>query len=473
MISFNKLFKNSQTEFIANWVNFWVFIFSISVVGLNHLSGISAVILIITMIFIFYNKNQSIYNFKLDKNEIIFVGLIVLFWMNNLLITFFQPKDVKFENISIAITAIDNPMRWLLMLPVFFLLRRYKLDWRLISIGLSIGVFISVIIAMYEVYFLGYARATGGMNNIIIFGELMVVADMLLWVFMISAWNNNKKSLALFLLLASLFAFYGSLLSVTRGAWLVYIFMIFSLFFYLLKRSISTKKYFFLKPFLIRVALTFVVFFIVSQTPQYKTIQGKTISTINYIASKGNSNIWGSEGTRIDIFRTAIEIGRNFPFGVGSDNFQGGAKAIVIKNALNSKNLTQVRDETNSLVDLNNLKGNMHKFKYLQSFNKDGSIIFTSKMRHAHNEWLNAFAENGFLGVVLLTLIFIFPFKIFWNNLKHKNEMVGMYSYCGILHLVSFAIFGQTHSIFSSHATLIFFIFFLYLFTAQIFKLTR
>ena len=98
-------------------------------------------------------------------------------------------------------------MRWLLMLPIFFLLRSYKLDWRLISIGLSVGVLISVGIAVYEVYFLGYSRATGGMNQAITFGQLMVATAMLLWVFLIFAWNNNNKLLATILLIASLVAF--------------------------------------------------------------------------------------------------------------------------------------------------------------------------------------------------------------------------------------------------------------------------
>lgn len=101
------------------------------------------------------------------------------------------------------------------------------------------------------------------------------------------------------------------------------------------------------------------------------------------------------------------------------------------------------------------------------------AIRFTAMMDHAHNEWLNVLAENGIAGVILLTLIFIFPIKIFWQNLNHKNELVGIYCYSGILHIASFAIFGQTESIFSSHAVVIFFIFFLFLFIAQISRLTR
>ena len=109
----------------------------------------------------------------------------------------------------------------------------------------------------------------------------------------------------------------------------------------------------------------------------------------------------------------------------------------------------------------------------MQSFNEDGSIKYTSRFRHAHNEWLNVLAENGVAGIILLTLLFVFPIKIFWQNLSHENELVGMYSYSGILLIASFTIFGQTQSIFTSHAAVIFFIFFLFLFIAQISKLSN
>ena len=95
------------------------------------------------------------------------------------------------------------------------------------------------------------------MNHVITFGELMVAVDLLLWVLMIFAWNNNNKLLATILLFASLVAFYGSLLSVTRGAWLAYVFLILSFVIYTLKRSLFNKHYLFSKPVLLRIFLAF------------------------------------------------------------------------------------------------------------------------------------------------------------------------------------------------------------------------
>jgi len=57
--------------------------------------------------------------------------------------------------------------------------------------------------------------------------------------------------------------------------------------------------------------------------------------------------------------------------------------------------------------------------------------------------------------------------------LNHKQELVGVYAACGLMLITSYAIFGQSQSIFSHHATLIFFIFYLYFFVAQIQKIIK
>jgi len=459
-------------EFLTNWINFWVFIFSVTVLSIGGHGGESAIILLFTMAYLFITKHDYKSKYKLNGNEIIFITLVILFWILNLLNTIYLPIGLEFESKRMALRAMDNPMRWLLMLPIFFLLRRYKLDWRAIPIGLSVGVFITVGIAMYEVHFLGNSRASGGMNHVITFGELMVAVDLLLWVLMIFAWNKNNKLLATFLLVASLVAFYGSLLSVTRGAWLVYVFLIFSFVIYTLKRSLFNKNYLFSKPVLLRIFLTLIVFFLVSQTEQFKTIEGR-INAVKEV-SVGN---YEHAGSRLAIFRTAIEITRHFPYGVGTDNFRTGAKAVIIMDAnknIKNKKYFLVKNNDNKVLLKGDLKKkHIHDYRYLENFNKDGSLKFTSRFRHAHNEWLNILAENGIAGIILLTLLFAFPVKIFWQNLSHKNDLVGMYSYCGILLIASFAIFGQTQSMFTSHAAVIFFIFFLYLFIGQIYRLNN
>lgn len=480
--SLSLLFYESMTtspnQFLLIWINFLVFVFSVSVFAVGNHGGEAAIILLLTMIYVYITKNETHSKYPLSKNEIIFITSVILFWLLNLLNTIFQPNGLEYENLRIAISAMDNPMRWLLMLPLYFLFRRYKVDWKLLSIGLSIGVFISVGIASYEVYFLNYSRATGGLNHGITFGQLMVVTDLLLWVFMVFAWHKNHKILATMLFITSLVAFYGSLLSVTRGAWLAYAFMILSFVIYTIKQSIFNKNYLFSKPNLLRIFCAFIVFFLVSQTDHYNTIKARTMNSIEFVTTMGKSNnILSSERIRFDIYRTALKISSHFPFGVGPDNFQNGAKAVIILDALNNSEI-QVNNFNdllnNDLLNSDNLKSDISKYKSLQShYPNMGGIRYTARWDHAHNEWLNVLAENGVAGIVLLTFLFAFPIKIFWQNLSHQNELAGMYSYCGILLVVSFAIFAQTESIFASHTIVIFFIFFLFLFIAQISRLAK
>ena len=475
-------------QFLSKWINFWVFVFCLAVLFVDGHGGEAVVILSLTMVCIFITSLNGVFfinddksKYKLNGNEIIFITLVILFWLSNLYSTLYQPEGLQYESSRMALRAIDNPMRWLLMLPIFFLLRRYKLNWKVIPIGLSIGALISVVIAIHEVYFLGDTRASGGMNHEISFGELMVAVDLLLWVFMIFAWNNNHKLLAAILLVASLVAFYGSILSVTRGAWLAYVFSILSFLVYSIKRSIFNKQNLLSKPMLLRISLSLILFLLVSQTDQYQTIENRTVTIFSEV-SQGN---YEHTSDRMKIFKTAIEINRHFPFGVGTDNFRNGGKAAIILDSINNDDVV-VKKKDGSVLDNNDLKSirfkvtdskgkdDIHYFRYLQSFNKlDGSLKLTSRYRHAHNEWLNVLAENGYPGFILLTLLFAFPLIIFWQNLSNESELVAMYSYCGILLVVSFAIFGQTQSIFTSHAVLIFFIFFLFLFIAQISRLSN
>ena len=466
----------TSNQYLTHWTNFWVFVFCVAILGIGR-GGEAAIVLLLTMIYVFFTSKEDRSKYKLSRDETIFVALVVLFWLLNLLNTIFTPEGLEYDNARLALSAMDNPMRWLLMLPIFFLFRRHRLDWRVIAIGLSIGVFITVGIAMYQVYFLGHHRAPGGMNHPISFGEFMVAVDLLLWALMIYAWNTNKKLLSTLLLIASLAAFYGSLLSVTRGAWLAYVFLILSFVIYSLKRSMFNKYHLFSKPVLLRIALALVVFFLVAQTEQYKTIKSRTADTF-VMAAEGEFN--NATGNRFAQYKLALEVGREFPFGVGPRNFRTGGKAVIIMDAMSHEDVT-VREQNQNLLTQEDILALYNQptlnwrypYLFLDSFNGDGSLRYTSRYRHAHNEWLNVLAENGIAGVILLTLLFALPLKIFWQNLSHKDDLVAMYSYSGILLLVSFAIFGQSQSIFSSHDVLIFFIFFLFLFLAQISRLSN
>ena len=464
-------FENISEFFFSYLVNFLVFLFCISVISIDGHGGQVAIGLLITSIFFFYKNSK----YKLDNNEIIFLTLVVIFWSINLLNSIVQPEGLEIESLRKAFRGMDNPMRWILMLPLFFLFRQVKLDWRVFSSGLSIGIFISVSIAIYAIYFFGVYRDAGGMNHIITFAEIMVISDIFLWTFMTLAWKNNYKKLAFILLLSSLLAFYGALLAASRGALLAYIFVPLAIILFSFFKGFTSIKTILTKINLLRFFLGLLLIFFVLEVSQNNFLKLRITNTFSQILD--NEYNQASSG-RINIFNTTIKMIEQFPFGVGTDNFRNGAKAVIIRDKIKNPDVI-VKNQNNYVLngyelglDIQTLQSKYNHL-YLESYNADGTLRFTSRWRHAHNEWLNILAENGFIGFVSLTLLFAFPIKIFLHKLDHSNQMVRIYSCCGIFLILSFAIFGQTQSIFTSHAAVMFFIFFLYLFLGQVSLLSK
>jgi len=410
------------TDFLTKWINFWVFLFSITVLSYSGHGGQSAIVLMLTMLYVFIVKREGSTGFILHKEEKVFIYLVLVFWLLQLFGILYQPEGYEFANARAQLKSFDYPMRWLLLLPVFFLLRRYLVDWRVMAIGMSIGVFISVAIATHQVYVLDLPRAYGASNHQIPFAELMVAADLLLWMLMIYAWNNGNKIISFILLVASLAGFYGSLLSVTRGAWLAYVFMIAIWLLYMFKKSFSDRRHLFSTPIIVRLLLAVLVFYTVSQTDQYQVLQSRTVGTINNLSGDDYNS---ATGNRVEIYQDAFKVIKQHPFGIGTDNFS------AIKQSNNNA------------------------------------------FSQAHNELINLWVENGIQGVIILLLLLGYAFKVFYKHLKHSNDLVSVYAACGLMLIVSYMIFGFSQAVFSHHQTLIFFIFYLYFFIAQIFVIKR
>ena len=409
---------------LTKWIGFWVFLFSISVLSLPGHGGQSVILLLLTTFFVAITKQENFQKFSLNKEEKVFISLILTWFGWQLLGVVYQPSGYEFDNIRAQLRVLDDMSRWLLLLPIFFLFRRCFVDWKWVAIGLSIGVLISVSIAHYEVYFLHIERGEGGSSHPITFANLMVVSDLLLWMFMVHAWNKGYKFFSYFLLFASVMAFYGSLLSVTRGAWLAYIFMILIWAVYIIKNRLTNKGNLLSKPILLRLLLASIVFFAVSQTGQYQTLKQRTQITIIEIS---NGHYQRASSNRLAIFQDSFNQIKKYPFGIGTHNFK----------------------------------------KIEQSRHPDGYPF------NAHNQLLNIWVENGIQGVISLLLLIGYSIRFFWKNLKHNNKLVTIHASSGLMLITSYIIFSQSQVVFDSHQALIFFIFYLYFFFAQIQFLKR
>ena len=104
--------------YISKWINLWVLLFSITVLSYSGHGGQSAIILLLTMLFISTTKNKESSEFALRKEEKLFVYLVLIFFGLQLFGVFYQPEGYEFESVRRQLRALDQPTRWLLLLPV-------------------------------------------------------------------------------------------------------------------------------------------------------------------------------------------------------------------------------------------------------------------------------------------------------------------------------------------------------------------
>ena len=97
-----------------------------------------------------------------------------------------------------------------------------------------------------------------------------------------------------------------------------------------------------------------------------KTIENRTVNIFTEV-SQGN---FEHTSDRLKIFRTAIEINRHYPFGVGTDNFRNGAKAVIILGAIYNHDVV-VKKKSGHVLDNNDLKSiRFKKFYRFKNFER-------------------------------------------------------------------------------------------------------
>ena len=85
--------RNLTNQYLTHWINFWVFVFCVAILSIGR-GGEAAIILLLTMVYIFFTNKDDRSKYKLSRNEIIFVTLVILFWLLNVLNTLFQPEGL-------------------------------------------------------------------------------------------------------------------------------------------------------------------------------------------------------------------------------------------------------------------------------------------------------------------------------------------------------------------------------------------
>jgi len=423
-----RFFKTKQyktPEFIVN------LLVLLTIIAIPNSPDHGALLLLIFVSYALYwlVKKKPILLNKEIKVLLVFISVLLLFFIAGAI---WQPEGL--ENTRIG-ANIDRYLRWILLLPLLFIFNHITVSWKTLSWAVSLSGLTGMTIALYQVHYIGVIRAHA-FNNPIPFGEMMVALDLISWILMSYAIVNKERLLSIVLLLGSLASFYAALLSSTRGAWAAYVLMIIVWLVFLYKTKKASASLLFNKQIWFRLIAMVIITLLVMQTDQIKTASLRTMSEIEKLS---NDDLSSSAGIRLFMWEKVWEMQKIHPYGVGTRNFKKGMNEILAN------------------------EGNY----------RSREIKIAIKFGHAHNQYVNVLAENGWHTLIVFIVFQLYLMVYFYRYLFHDNEKVKMYSSVGLLFVLGYLVFQMTQVVFNHHVTVLFYIFFLYLFYGQVKKKTN
>jgi len=330
-----------------------------------------------------------------DKADKLLVWTFLAFGVNLVAASLYDHWQVK---------GLDKPSRFLLVIPVVFLLLRSTGPKEWLWYGIVAGAMLAFGLALYERLVLGIPRANGA-EHPIMFGDTGMMLGLLSFAAAIYFFVQKQSVWLLAALLAGIAGVGASVLSGSRGGWVAV--PLIGLFLFWECRDLLGKK------LLIRISstafLSIVVVVAIPQTGIQKRV-GEAINNISDYRSGVTSDT--SVGARFDMWKAAIYMFQQAPvFGVGESQVQR------IKEQLAADRVISVN-----------------------------SVPYD----HAHNEYLQALSTRGIVGLLLLMAMYLVPLKLFLRKLRqHKdNWRIRSYAIGGALIPMCYMDFALTQTMF-------------------------
>lgn len=302
-------------------------------------------------------------------------------------------------------SGLDKPSRFLLAVPalLWVMVHPPRLAW--MWAGLAIGAIGAGGWAAWQKLVEGIGRAEG-FTYVIQFGNI----SMLLGVLCLAgvAWGFRQPSHRLwgaFLLLGALMGILGSLFSGSRGGWVGFPFVLLVLY-----RGYGEFLSRWLKVAVVAVVLGGAsLVYALPQTGVQLRVHQAVADVRGYIVD-GNSH--SSVGARFEMWHGAGRLILDKPLlGWGDNGYEDGLKVLAEEGIIDP---------------------------------------FVTRYGHAHNEFIDAFAKGGVVGLVLLLILYLLPMRLFAQRLSEPDLQVRSVAVAGVLLPVAYIDFGLSQ-VFLAH----------------------
>lgn len=301
--------------------------------------------------------------------------------------------------------GIDKPIRFLLAVPAMLLVMAYppRLSW--LWSGLAIGAIGAGTWAGWQKLVEGEWRATG-YTHVIQFGNLSMLMGILCLAGL--GWavaQPSRKSWIALLLVGALAGLFGSLFSGSRGGWVGLPFVLLVLYRGYGRHLPSVLKV----GALLAVVIGGGLMYFVPQTG----VQLRVHEAFNDVAlyASGES-LTTSVGARFEMWKGAYQLILEKPFtGWGENGYKQGMQILADEGVVNA---------------------------------------VVTKYGHAHNEFIDAFAKRGMIGLAILLALFLVPMRLFASQITADNLELRALAVAGVLLPVAYIDFGLTQ-VFLTH----------------------
>lgn len=378
------------------WLTWWtaalVFIFPVVVATTN--GGGSYVYTLLVLPALYYGRHWQ--NLSLWERRILLGFVVALIAMS---LSFINSEDIRQ-----GLKYLERYLRFVLMIPVYLMMRRYSLALgRELGVGAIVACVVMAVQGGYQVSWVGHEFASGYYHKIV-FGDLAVLWGALAVIFALTM-ARGGLGIGIAAISASA-ALYASVLSQTRGSWLfVPVFILTLLWMY--RKELLANRQMVLAGFVVMLAL---MSFGIWKSDRF--VQGVERGAEDLRIFMQDPSAGTSWGIRLNLWRNTLLIVEGNPLlGTGLGDFHQDMRAMAADG----------RSWSTAVEDFG----------------------------HAHSIYFDALANAGLVGLAATVVTYLLlPFMAFVRGLRRAvTSEQRFYAMGGLVTVLAFATFGLSEAL--------------------------
>jgi len=341
-----------------------LFLFPLFALGVRHWSSITFSLLILLGI-IYCLVKQRKEPVQLHKYERLYLWFLVFYFAVFLISMLLNPFE-RFGD-----TRFGNEIRFILIIPLYFLLLRTQQAMRYLVHGSTAAIIIGFGFCIHELYIEGSNRFLGEYSKLFT-GPVILLYLVVVLSYWIPQLSRNNLKLWFYLIILIVLATFSIVATEVRAAYIGYVGL--SILFVV----------FYIRGWLRIASIIILVGFITIISFSSESINSRMTAAINelnnYIAmpdhtDPDNNAAGSSVGVRIEMWRAAPLFLRDYPFfGAGNGNYQKTVAIYVKQRKLHP-----------------------------------AAKVFS----HPHNVFVGATVDKGIFGLTATLLVFFFPLYVY------------------------------------------------------------